>query len=163
MQARDLMITDVRTVSPDDDVADVLKRFARVSFSGFPVVDDDRYLLGIVSESDLVDLFEPEDETLWIPIGFPPFVDTLTYQIDVPWGDIDTGLDFVRESGRPISEVMTTDVVTVEPDADADIVLDLLAGDPDVNRVPVVDAEGRLVGLIARQDVIRAVRDRGLD
>jgi CBS domain-containing protein len=159
MQARDLMVEDVQTVSPDDDVSDVLKRFARVEFSGFPVVGDDDVVLGIVTESDLVDLFEPEDETLWIPIGLPPFVDTLTYQIDVPWSEIETGIDFVRESGRPVSEVMTTEVVTVTPETDVEVVLDHLSGDPDVNRIPVVDEEGRIVGIIARQDVIRAFRD----
>ncbi|MFC6613529.1 HPP family protein [Halopenitus salinus] len=159
MQARDLMVEDVQTVSPDDDVSDVLKRFARVEFSGFPVVGDDDVVLGIVTESDLVDLFEPEDETLWIPIGLPPFVDTLTYQIDVPWSEIETGIDFVRESGRPVSEVMTTAVVTVTPETDVEVVLDHLSGDPDVNRIPVVDEEGRIVGIIARQDVIRAFRD----
>jgi CBS domain-containing protein len=159
MQARDLMVEDVQTVSPDDDVSDVLKRFARVDFSGFPVVGDDDVVLGIVTESDLVDLFEPEDETLWIPIGLPPFVDTLTYQIDVPWSEIETGIDFVRESGRPVSEVMTTEVVTVTPETDVEVVLDHLSGDPDVNRIPVVDEEGRIVGIIARQDVIRAFRD----
>lgn len=160
MQARDLMTTDVQTVAPDDDVADVLKRFARVEFSGFPVVDEERYVLGVVTESDLVDLFEPEDKTLWIPVGLPPFVDTLTYQVEPPWEDLDIGLDFVRNTGREISEVMTTEVITVDPDAGIDEVLDLLSGDdPNINRLPVVDEEGRIVGIIARQDVIRALRD----
>ncbi|MFA9516217.1 HPP family protein [Halopenitus sp. H-Gu1] len=162
MQARDLMVEDVKTVSPDDDVSHVLKRFARVDFSGFPVVDEDGVILGIVTESDLVDLFEPEEETLWIPIGLPPFVDTLTYQIDVPWSEIETGIDFVRESGRSISEVMTRDVLTVTPETDVEEVLDHLVGDPDVNRIPVVDDDGKVVGIIARQDVIRAFRDQEL-
>ena len=164
MQARDLMETDVKTVAPDDDVADVFKRFARYDFSGFPVVDEDNYLVGVVTESDLVDLFEPEDETLWIPIGLPPFVDTLTYQVKAPWADLDLGVDMVRNADRPISEVMSTDVATVTPETDIDSVLDMLAGDdPDINRVPVVDDDGHLVGIIARQDVIRAFRDRRLE
>ena len=161
MQARDLMTTDVKTVAPDDDVADVFKRFARYSFSGFPVVDDDNRVVGVVTESDLVDLFEPDDETLWIPIGLPPFVDTLTYQVKPPWGDIDLGVDLIRNADKPISDVMSTDVATVTPETDVEIVLDLLAGDdPNINRVPVVDDDGRLVGIIARQDVVRTFRDR---
>ncbi|WP_096394980.1 HPP family protein [Halorubrum trapanicum] len=164
LTARDLMEPDVKTVSPDDDVADVFKRFARYEFSGFPVVDGDERVIGVVTESDLVDLFEPEDETLWIPIGLPPFVDTLSYQVKRPWADIDLGVDLIRNADRPISEVMSTEVATVTPDADVDAVLDLLVGDdPDINRVPVVDEDGRLVGIIARQDVIRAFRDRRLE
>ncbi|MGZ0746675.1 CBS domain-containing protein [Haloparvum sp. AD34] len=163
MQARDLMTTDVKTLSPDDDVAHALKRFARVEFSGFPVVDDDRFVLGVVTESDLVDLFEPEEKVLWIPVGLPPFVDTLTYQIDVPWEKVDVGVDFVRNSGKPVSEIMTTDLITVEPDDDVEVVLEHLSGEPNINRVPVVDDDGRLVGLIARQDVIRAFHEKRLE
>ena len=160
MQARDLMQTDVVTASPDDDVKTVLKQFARHSFSGFPVVDDDRFVVGVVSESDLVDLFEPDDETWWVPIGLPPFVDTLTYQVKPPWQDLDLGVDFARLADDPVSDVMETDVVTVTPDTDIDEILDLLSGDDrDINRLPVVDEDGRLVGLVARQDVIRAFRD----
>ena len=164
MHARDLMESDVKTVAPDDDVADVFKKFARYEFSGFPVVDGEDRLVGVITESDLVDLFEPDDETLWIPIGLPPFVDTLSYQVKRPWADLDLGVDMLRNADRPISEVMSADVATVTPDASVDDVLDLLVGDaPDINRVPVVDEDGRLVGIIARQDVIRAFRDRRLE
>ena len=163
MNARDLMIEDVKTVSPDDDVSDVLHTFARSDFSGFPVVDDAGTVVGVVTESDLVDLFEPDEETLWIPVGLPPFVDTLTYQVKAPWGDLDLGVDMIRNADRPVSDVMSTDVATVTPDAPVDDVLDLLVGDdPDINRVPVVDEDGRVVGIIARQDVIRAFRDKRL-
>jgi CBS domain-containing protein len=158
------METDVQTVAEDDDVADVFKKFARYPFSGFPVVDEEDRVVGVVTESDLVDLFEPDDETLWIPIGLPPFVDTLTYQVKAPWADLDLGVDMVRNADRAVSEVMSADVATVTPDADVDAVLDMLAGEePDINRVPVVDGDGRIVGIIARQDVIRAFRDKRLD
>jgi CBS domain-containing protein len=159
MLARDIMRTDVETVSPGDDVSDVLGRLAKAEFNGFPVVDDDRRVVGIVTQTDLVGLFETRDRTLWIPIGFPPFMETLTYAVDVSWKDLDLGVDLLKNAGKPISEVMTADVVTVEPDDDLDHVLDLLsADDPDINRVPVVE-DGVLVGLIARQDVLRALRD----
>jgi CBS domain-containing protein len=158
------METDVETVAEDDDVADVFRKFARHEFSGFPVVDDADRVVGVVTESDLVDLFEPEDETLWIPVGLPPFVDTLTYQVKAPWADLDLGVDMVRNADRLVSEVMSADVATVTPDAPIDDVLDFLVGDdPDINRVPVVDEQGRIVGIIARQDVIRAFRDKRLD
>ncbi len=163
MLVRDLMEEDVVSVSPDDDVSSVFKRFARYPFSGFPVVDADDTVVGVVTESDLVDLFEPAEETLWIPVGLPPFVDTLTYQVKSPWADLDLGVDLVRNAGRPVSDVMSTGVATVSPDDDADVVIELLASDdPDINRVPVVDADGTLVGIVARQDVVEAFRDERL-
>lgn len=159
MLAREIMRTDVETVGPDDDVSDVLGRLAKAEFNGFPVVDEDRRVVGIVTQTDLVGLFETKDRTLWIPIGFPPFMETLTYAVDVSWKDLDLGVDLLKNVGKPISDVMTADVVTVAPDDDLDHVLDLLADDErDINRVPVVDGDV-LVGIIARQDVLRALRN----
>jgi CBS domain-containing protein len=155
------METDVETVAPDDEVSEVLGRLARAEFNGFPVAEDDR-VVGIVTQHDLVHLFQTEDRTLWLPIGLPPFTETLTYAIDVSWDDLDLGIDLARHAGRPISEVMTADVVTVSPETDVDAILDLLADDDrDINRLPVVE-DGRLVGIVARQDVLRAIRDERL-
>jgi CBS domain-containing protein len=169
LTARDLMETDVETVAPDDEVSDVLGRLARADFNGFPVVDDDA-VVGIVTQHDLVHLFQTEDRTLWLPIGLPPFTQTLTYAVDVSWDDLDLGIDLAKNANRPISEVMTADVVTITPDTDLETILDLLADDErDINRLPVVEGEeprsskktdgGRLVGIVARQDVLRAIRD----
>jgi len=158
--ARDMMTEDVETVSPDDDVSEVLGRLAKADFNGFPVVDDDGALVGIVTQHDLVGLFQTQDRTLWIPIGFPPFMETLTYAIDVSWDDLDLGIDLLRNADKPVREVMTGDVVAVGPETSLDDILDLLADDDrDINRLPVVDDDGALVGIVARQDVLRAVRD----
>lgn len=153
------MTTDVETVAPDDDVAEVLTRLARADFNGFPVVDAGE-IVGIVTQGDLVHLFQPSDRTLWIPIGFPPFLESLTYAVDLSWDQLDVGIDVARNAGRDIAEVMTADVVTVSPDADLDTVLALLSDEErDINRLPVTEADGRLVGIIARQDLLRALRD----
>jgi len=174
LTARSLMQTDVETVAPDDEVSEVLGRLADADFNGFPVVEDgeersssdtepqagDGRVVGIVTQHDLVHLFQTEDRTLWIPIGLPPFTETLTYAIDVSWDDLDLGIDLAKHTDRPIREVMTTDVVTVTPDTDLDTILDLLADDErDINRLPVVEND-RLVGIVARQDVLRAIRDQ---
>ena len=157
--ARDIMTRDVETVSPEDDVSEVLTRLARADFNGFPVTEDG-LVVGIVTQGDLVDLFQASDRTLWIPVGFPPFLESLTYAIDVSWDELDIGIDLVRNAGRPIREVMTDDVVTVSPDADLDELLELLSdGSRDINRLPVVDEAGALLGIIARQDLLRALRD----
>ena len=157
--AADVMTTDVETIAPDDDVSDVLGRLARADFDGFPVVDDENRVVGIVTQRDLVGLFQTEDRTLWIPIGFPPFMETLTYAVDVSWDELDLGVDLLQNAGRPISEVMTSPVVTVTADADVDEMLALLTDrDRDINRLPVVDDDERLVGIVARQDLLRALR-----
>jgi CBS domain-containing protein len=159
IRARDVMTENVRTVAPDDDVGEVLGRLARAHFNGFPVVDDGE-LVGIVTQGDLVDLFQTEERTLWIPIGLPPFVETVRYAVDVSWDDLDLGMDLAANVNRPVREVMTEDVVTVGPDATLARVVSLLAGEErDINRLPVVDG-GELVGIITREDALRALRDR---
>ena len=160
MNARDLMTTDVETVHPDDEISEVLTELAQEDFNGYPVVDDDGALVGVVTQHDLVHLFQPSDRTLWIPVGFPPFLETLEYAVDLSWDDLDTELDLLRHAGKPVSTIMTEDVVTVSPDATMDEMLDLLADDErDINRLPVLE-DGRLVGILARQDLLRAIRDQ---
>ena len=158
MLARDIMTRDVETVDADDDVAAVLGRLARAEFGGFPVTEEGM-VVGVVTEGDLVDLFEPADRTLWIPVGFPPFLESLTYAVDLSWDELELGIDLARNAGRPISEMMTTDLVTVGPEATLDEVLALLADDErDINRLPVVDEAGAILGIIARQDLLRALK-----
>ncbi|WP_458209634.1 CBS domain-containing protein [Haladaptatus sp. NG-SE-30] len=157
--ARSLMTTDVETVAPDDEIGEVLTRLARVEFNGFPVTEDGR-LVGIVTQHDLVHMFQPSDRTLWIPVGFPPFLESLEYAIDLSWDEVDAGIDLAKSARKPVSEIMTEDVVTVTPDDDLDHILDLLAdAENDINRLPVLE-DDTLVGIIARQDVLRVVRDQ---
>ena len=135
-------------------------RLGRADFNGFPVVDNDERVVGIVTQRDLVHIFQPSDRTLWIPVGLPPFLETIEYAIDLSWDELDAELDLLKHAGKPIRSIMTKDVVTVDPETEFERILDLLADDErDINRLPVVDDDGRLLGIVARQDVLRAVRD----
>lgn len=154
--AADIMTADVETVEVDDQISEVLTTLARRDYSGFPVVEDDE-LVGIVTESDLVDIFQPSDRTLWLPIGLPPFLEPVNYTIDISWDGLDTELDLARNGRKPVSEVMTRNPVVVEMDSSFGDIVDLLGtDDPDVNRLPVV-ADGAVVGIITRQDVLQAL------
>jgi CBS domain-containing protein len=176
MQVSEVMTTDVETVAPDDEVSDVLLKLGRAEYNGFPVTEDREArsasdgpsgdgprggrLVGIVTQSDLTAIFQPTGRTFWIPVGFPPFLESLEYGVKLPWDDLDVELDLARNAGRPISEFMTRDVVTVRPDDDLDAALDVLADDDrDINRLPVVDADNRVVGIVTRQDALAALRD----
>jgi predicted transcriptional regulator len=156
MRARDIMTREVETVAPEDDVSQVLTRLAEAEFSGFPVVEDGG-VVGVVTETDLVDLFQPADRVLWIPVGLPPFLESLTYGFDLSWDRLDVGLDLAKNAGKPVRSAMSEPVATVDMDADVAVVVDLL-GDPerDINRLPVLE-DGDLVGIITRQDVLEAV------
>ncbi|MDR5655692.1 CBS domain-containing protein [Halodesulfurarchaeum sp. HSR-GB] len=161
MQARELMTADVETVQHDDSVGEVLKKMSQRPFNGFPVVDDDGRLVGIVTQRDLVDIFEPSDRTFWIPVGLPPFLEPVDYAIEASFGDLDLEIDLARHAGDPISTVMTEDVVTVGPAEDIETVIEILARpEPNVNRVPVVQ-DGFVEGIITRQDVLSYLHRTG--
>lgn len=156
--AEDVMTADVETVEASDTISEVLTTLARRDFTGFPVVEDQE-LVGVVTESDLVDIFQPSDRTLWLPIGLPPFLETVNYAIDISWDGLDTELDLAKNASKPVSEVMTRNPVVVEMDTAFDAIVDILgAEEPDVNRVPVV-ADGAVVSIITRQDVLRTLRE----
>ena len=161
MDARELMTADVETVQHDETVGDVLKKMSRRPFNGFPVVDDDGRLAGIVTQRDLVDIFEPADRTLWIPVGLPPFLEPVDYAIEASFGDLDIEIDLARRAGDPVSSVMTEDVVSVTPDTDMGTVIEILARpEPNINRVPVT-SDGFVDGIITRQDVLTHLHETG--
>ena len=58
-----------------------------------------------------------------------------------------------------VREVASTDVVTVDPEQDLDEALRLMASN-QVRRLPVVDEDGRLVGVVAQADVARQAKDK---
>lgn len=153
------MTADVETVRDSEDVSAVLQKLAEREFTGFPVVDDDDRLVGVVTQRDMVELFQPEHRTVWIPIGLPPFLESLDYGFELSWGELETSLDLASSAGKPVKRIMTEDVLTVDPDDSVDDALEILAHDDrDVNRVPVVDDDGDdLVGIVTREDVLRAL------
>lgn len=156
LQAHDIMTSEVETAHPDEEVSEVLTRLARAAFNGLPVVEDDR-VVGIVTQSDLVALFHADDQVMWIPVGVPPFSDTLPYALDVSLDELDLGLDLVENADKPISEIMTCDVITVRADAQLDEILDVFTDeDRDINRVPVLE-DDRIVGIVTREDLLYAL------
>lgn len=143
MQARDVMTTNVVTVAPDTPVTDIARLLLEKRISGVPVVDADGRLVGVVSEGDLVRRLE-EDEgggrSWWLGLLATPEERAAAY---------------VRAHGRRASDVMTRHVVTVAPDTPLAAVARLLE-EKHIKRVPVVE-NGRLVGIVSRADLLRAL------
>jgi CBS domain-containing protein len=126
----DYMTRAVVTVSPDTPVHELERRFAQHDFNGFPVVDGGA-LVGVVTKFDVLKAF------------------IFTPQTVVP--------RYQELSRRRAAEIMSRDVLTFPPEAPLTRVLQTLV-DSRVKSFPVVD-NGRLIGIIAREDVVRALRD----
>ncbi len=146
MRVRDVMTSEVWTVTPSMTIQEVLKLWESHQVSGFPVVDGDR-VVGIVTEGDLIFRDRPLK-----PPAYLFLLDGLI-QLDNREHVIE---EIKKTVGARVRDVMTAPVVSVSPDADIAEAASLMA-DRGYSRLPVLDASGRLVGIISRADIVRTL------
>jgi CBS domain-containing protein len=146
LTARDIMQAEVVTIGPDATVQELADLLSTNKISGVPVIDDDGALVGVVTEGDII----VQDAGLHFP-HYIQFLDSTIYLESVKKFEE----RFRRTFGTKVADVMSSEVVSVSPDASIYDVATLMA-DSDVNRVPVLE-EGRLVGIITRADVVKAI------
>ncbi len=144
MQARDIMNPDPPYCSPDTPIAAIARRFADEGISGMLVVDDDKYLLGVITESDLVD-----QQNLHIPTAIALF------DMVIPLGEERFERELERMQAMTAGDLMARDVRTVDPDASLPDISRLMA-DEHAHHLPVIE-DGTIVGMITRHDIIRAL------
>jgi CBS domain-containing protein len=147
--AAEIMDASVPAVSPEADARAAIELLARTDKGAIPVVDDERRVVGIVSESDLV-LGEEEAD-----LHLPHFVDIMGGIVFV--GSM-KGFEQRLEKAfaTSVAELMSADPVVVRVGDSAEAVAKTIA-EKHHNHLPVVDAEGRLAGLVTRADALAAL------
>ncbi len=138
-----VMTVTVATATRDMNIHEAARLLSEHRISGMPVVDDDNRVIGVISEAD-IPLFEGA--------GIRNRIRNVLRNIvgrSVP-ADIDS---------ERVGEVMNTPPITTEPDADIKEVAAVLDMQR-IKRLPVVDHEGKLLGIISRGDIIRAMGKR---
>ena len=143
MKVADVMTRAVVTVRPDATVADAIRLMLDQKISGVPVVDDTGWLVGILTEGDLLRRVETGTER-----QRPKWLELLR-------SSGRKADEYVRERGRAVADLMTRDVASVGEDAALDEVVAMME-DRSVRRVPVV-TNGRLVGIVSRADLLRTL------
>ncbi|MFQ5960491.1 MAG: CBS domain-containing protein [Candidatus Methylomirabilales bacterium] len=146
MKAKDVMTTKVVAVSPEMPVNAIAALLLERHVSAVPVIDEDRRILGIVSEGDLMRRGETARRGSW---WLAAFVDAE-----------DLADQFVKTHGQRAKDVMTREVVTVTEDTPVVTIAEQLE-QRGIKRVPVV-REDRLVGIVSRADLLRVLATRGL-
>ena len=140
MRVSELMSMDVLTTTPAAPLRDVARVLVEHKISGMPVCDDEGAVVGVVSEGDI--LFkergstETHDGVLGWLLGSPS-----------EW-------ELEKARARTAGEAMTSPPITVAPYESASAAARRMT-EECVNRLPVV-ADGRLVGILTRADLIRA-------
>jgi CBS domain-containing protein len=142
--ARDLVTAEVVTVSPESRAADIARMIADRGVSTVAVVDQLGALLGIVTESDLIRRLADEDEQ--------PRKSWLASLLEGPNVSAER---YARSHAATAGELMTREVVTVHPGERAAHIAHLME-EHNIRRVLVME-QGRLIGLVSRADLVRAV------
>jgi CBS domain-containing protein len=139
------MTTPRVTVGPDDGVEVAMRAMVDHDVDAAPVVDGSGSLVGMLSNSDLI-VRESR-------LHFPTLLSFLGASIEIGHKRFEEDLTNVLSS--KVADVMTADPVTcLETDTIEDVAT--LMHDHDIGQVPVV-RDGHLVGVIGRNDVLRAV------
>lgn len=146
LTARDIMTTDVVSVSLDTSLKDLAAKFVETRFSNLPVVDGDGNLVGIISETDLIEQHRP----LHIPTVMTLFDWVFTLGSEKHFQE-----EVDRVTAATVGELYRKDPITCSPE---DSVRDLaiLMGQHKVHLLPVVDDQ-KMVGVVARLDLIKVM------
>lgn len=132
MRVQEIMSSPVVTVTPQTGGKQAAALLVERGFTALPVVDDGK-LVGIVTEADLMPLEstpDPRGHILPLPADRPAVAGT-------------------------VDRVMTAKVVTLPPDADAAQAAQLMLAH-GLRSIPV-SADGRLVGIVTRRDLLRVL------
>lgn len=141
LQARDLMTTPVVSVAAGDSLAQVAQTMARAGVSGVPVLDGQGRVLGVISEKDFLRRMDP--------LGSQSFMGVVARCLSQGACLLAPLLE------ERAAQAMSAPAVTVGPEATLTEISALFAS-RGINRAPVVDDEGRLLGMVSRGDLLGA-------
>jgi CBS domain-containing protein len=147
MKAADVMVSPVITVGPDATVQEVADILLRNRISAVPVLSQQGKILGIVSEGDLLRRVESGTQrhrSWWLELLTTKF--TLRDE-------------YVKSHSRKVTDIMTSDVLTVSPDTPLGDIASVLEKN-GIKRVPVV-TDGKLVGIVSRANLLQAIATIG--
>lgn len=137
---QDVMTTDVLSVHKLESVISVAHILSEKNISGMPVVDKQKRVIGVITQADILSIVGVRrDHT---------FRDLLKHMLGEPLPE--------RRSGDIVADIMSSSPVTITPDVTIAKVAQIM-DEKKIRRLPVVDDKKRLVGIISRADILKAV------
>jgi CBS domain-containing membrane protein len=137
----EIMTREVVGVQPDTPLADVADAMGQRGVSGVPVLDNDRRVVGVVSEKDFLRRMGVKESQNFM---------TLVASCLRSKGCV--ALPIKKQTA---GDLMSSPAVTVTPETRVRDLAELFAA-RHINRAPVTDAAGRLVGIVTRGDLVKA-------
>ena len=139
---------ELHVVKPTTTVDEALEALVKNRITGFPVIDDDWKLVGLVSDYDLLALDSVSGATRSDTNMFP--------EVDSTWKTFNEVQKLLNKTdGKVVGDLMTPAPLVVRENTNLEDAARLLL-ETKYRRLPVVDGEGKLVGIITRGNVVRA-------
>ena len=141
----EVMSRDPITVKPQTALNEAIKIMAEKKISGLPVVDGEGKLIGVLSETDL----------MWQETGVdpPPYImilDSIIYLQNPARHE----KEIHKALGQTVGEVMSDKPIAISPDKSLREAARLMHN-KKIRRLPAIDSEGKVVGILTRGDIIR--------
>lgn len=146
LTAKDIMTTDIVTVSPETDVSQAARLLLEKHINGIPVVDSDQRVVGILCQSDLI----AQQKKISLPSLFTLLDGFISFSSTK---NLDN--EFKKIAAIKVSGAMTANPVTVSPDTTIEEIATLMVNH-GFHTVPVVQ-NNRLVGVIGKEDVLKTI------
>lgn len=146
LTAFDIMTRDVITVTAETTIRELAEIMTRHRIGSVPVVDDKGALIGIVTESDLIE----QDKNFHIPTVISLFDWVIYLESEKKFEK-----ELKRMTGQTVGDIYTKEAMTVDPQTSISEIADMMC-DKRIHSLPVVDA-GKLVGIVSRIDLIRSM------
>lgn len=147
--ARDIMNAEPPFCHEDTPISELAGRFADEGIGGLLVVDEDRRLIGVITESDLID----QRRNLHMPTAIALF------DMVIPMGEARFEEELSRLQAMTAADLACTDVKTISPETDLSEIATMMS-DFGIHHLPVLENE-LVVGLINKHDVIKALVHAG--
>lgn len=148
LTARDIMTAEVVSVSVDTSLKDLAKKFIDTRYSNMPVIDDQGKLVGVISETDLIEYQRP----LHIPTVMTLFDGVFSLGTEKKFKE-----EVDRVTATKVGDLYKRNPVTCTPETPVNELAGLMSKHK-VHLLPVVE-NGQMVGVVARLDLIRVMED----
>jgi CBS domain-containing protein len=154
MLVKEIMTTDVVTLNGYMSVRQAAELLATRNISGAPVVDSDGKIIGILTETDILRSVKTAADEVHMVF---PSLHSMGIMFELSKGEKDIVKAFEEQANTIVMDVMTKNVHTCSPDTTLNEVASTFV-EKGINRLPVVDEEGHVVGIVARGDIVRVFR-----
>ncbi|MDY6958191.1 MAG: CBS domain-containing protein [Halobacteriota archaeon] len=151
MKVEEIMTKEVVTVEESDSLPEVISVFNEIKIAGTPVINKSGKVVGVISEMDILKIFE---DFQWYSPLFKAM--DILHLHDETLNDVEA--DIKRASEMKVGDIMSKSPRTIKPDDYIDDAA-MIMRSTGFNRLPVVDEEGKLKGIVTRSDILASLYD----